>query len=150
MGWYTAPNCLAQSLQAELLELSKAGDSQMNAILQVIGDLEDYDDEVEAIEMITSICDEFVVAAKTVRKLAIKHKPVGWVGFPGYKLSENQKLFVADAEAAGLGVDYDYSSRGMEGKYCPAVRVDRGADFKTDADYFVESTGLGVVVYARS
>jgi len=74
MGWYSAPNVLPQALQAELMELSKSGDAQMNAILETIGDLEGYE-EADAIELIESICDEFVVTARHLKKEVLKHKP---------------------------------------------------------------------------
>lgn len=65
-------------------------------------------------------------------------------------LTENQIQFCRDALRAGLEVDYSYSGRGMEGKTCPAVRLDDIADFKTTAGYNTDQMGKGFVVYARS
>lgn len=65
------------------------------------------------------------------------------------KLSANQKLFVKDAERAGLEVDYSYSGRGMYGKTCPSVNVDRLGEFGTRAKTQSDSMGLGYVIYAR-
>jgi len=67
-------------------------------------------------------------------------------------LSENQQIFVDDAECHGLEVDYSYSGRGMYGKCCPAVRVDYRDEFDeecTEAAFSVDNMGLGWVVYAR-
>jgi hypothetical protein len=66
------------------------------------------------------------------------------------ELTENQKRFVEDALAEGLEVDYDYSGRGMYGKTCPAVRVDRYETFATRASYSTDAMGMGKVYYARS
>jgi hypothetical protein len=68
---------------------------------------------------------------------------------PDYELSENQQLFVEDAEAQGHEVDYAYSGRGMYGRCCPAVTVDRAGTFGTKAETLSDSMGLGFVVYAR-
>lgn len=150
MGWYPAPNVLPQALQAELMELSKSGDAQMNAILETVGDLDGYE-EVEAIELITSICDEFVVAAKHLKTQVLKYKPAEQIGFPGYKLTDNQKLFVAEAEEAGLEINYDYSSSLTDGKRCPAVcaRVLSTLTPIFTAKTGVEVHGLGVTMFGK-
>ena len=67
---------------------------------------------------------------------------------PDYKLSKNQKKFVADAEKQGFEVDYSYSGRFMFGKLCPAVRCNVG-EFGTQAEINTDNMGLGVVIYAR-
>ena len=66
-----------------------------------------------------------------------------------YELSANQKKFVKDAENQGLDVCYDYSGRGMYGKECPAVNLDRHGKFNTKADTREDSMGLGSVIYAQ-
>jgi hypothetical protein len=65
-----------------------------------------------------------------------------------YELSDNQKRFVADAEAQDCEVDYTYSGRGMYGQKCPAVRISSVGDFGTKASTSSDSMGLGFVVYA--
>ena len=67
-----------------------------------------------------------------------------------YQLSENQKAFVRDARAAGHQVYFSYSGRGMYGRSCPAVDVDRGEylNMATKAKYTHDSMGLGTVYYA--
>lgn len=72
-----------------------------------------------------------------------------WNGECDYELSENQKLFVREAEEQGLEINWDYSGRGMCGKCCPAVMVDGLGDFRTTAVYESDSMGLGFVIYAR-
>jgi len=67
----------------------------------------------------------------------------------GYKLSKNQKIFVRDAQECGLEVDYDYSGRAMNGRDCPAVRVDSPNELTTRANYSIDSMGVGLVLYAR-
>jgi hypothetical protein len=65
-----------------------------------------------------------------------------------YELSDNQKVFVEDAENAGLEVDHTYSGRFMYGKCCPAVRVDSPHEFQTSAEGVRwDNMGLGFVVY---
>lgn len=66
-----------------------------------------------------------------------------------YDLSDNQKMFCIDAEAESLDIDFSYSGRGMMGKQCPCVRLDREETFKTDARTMEDSMGLGYVVYAQ-
>ena len=66
-----------------------------------------------------------------------------------YKLTDNQRKFVADATEQDLEIDYDYSGRGMYGKTCPAVRLDGMGDFATKAETSWDNMGLGYVVYAR-
>jgi hypothetical protein len=68
---------------------------------------------------------------------------------PDESLSENQRQFVREAQAQGIEVDYDYSGRGMFGKTCPAVRVDRITDLATKAEVCCDSMGMGYVIYAR-
>lgn len=65
---------------------------------------------------------------------------------PNYELSESQKKFSRKAIKEGFEVDYGYSGRGMFGKLCPAVRLDRSADFGFKGASS-DSMGLGVVVY---
>jgi len=48
-------------------------------------------------------------------------------------LSVDQKLFVREAEEAGLTVDYSYSGRMMNGAACPSVSVDSLQSFRTAA-----------------
>lgn len=66
-----------------------------------------------------------------------------------YEFSDNQKVFIADAEDAGYEVDYTYSGRGMFGAKCPAVRLDFGEHFNSDSKYKTDSMGRGTVVYAE-
>jgi hypothetical protein len=63
-------------------------------------------------------------------------------------LSENQKKFVRAAKRAGLEV-FQYSGRGMFGRKCPAVSLDRGERFATRATTRTDSLGMGTVVYAQ-
>ena len=63
-------------------------------------------------------------------------------------LSDNQRQFVRDAQEQGLHISA-YSGRGMEGKCCPAVRVEHEGDFKTTSSYYRDALGLGMVLYAR-
>lgn len=65
-------------------------------------------------------------------------------------LSHNQIQFVKDAMAQGLEVDYGYSGRDMEGRCCPAVRVNSHDDFDSDTDHSTDSMGRRVVCYASS
>lgn len=65
-----------------------------------------------------------------------------------YTLSANQAKFCNDAEDEGLEIDFMYSGRGMYGRYCPAVRLDRGERFGTKAKVSEDGMGLGSVVYA--
>lgn len=65
-------------------------------------------------------------------------------------LSDNQRQFVEDAMAQGFEVNYDYSGRGMLGRRCPAIRLDRYTDFDTSADFSRDSLGMGKVYYASS
>lgn len=62
-------------------------------------------------------------------------------------LTDNQRVFVEDAEAEGLEVDYDYSGRGMYGRTCPAVRLKQYESFETSADCSQDSMGMGTVMY---
>lgn len=64
------------------------------------------------------------------------------------KLSENQAKFVRAAKRAGLDV-FQYSGRGMFGRKCPAVSLDRGQTFRPRAATKTDSLGLGTVVYAQ-
>jgi hypothetical protein len=67
---------------------------------------------------------------------------------PDYKLSDNQKKFVKDAERQGFEVDYGYSGRGMYGECCPSVDVEDVGDFATKAAKNWDNMGRGFVVYA--
>jgi hypothetical protein len=64
------------------------------------------------------------------------------------KLSENQKLFVKDAERQGFEVDFEYSGRGMYGMECPAVRCNAPGEFGTKAGISSDAMGKGIVIYA--
>lgn len=72
-----------------------------------------------------------------------------------YELTKNQLTFCRAAVRAGLEIDFHYSGRGMDGKECPAIRVDRAygvrpnEKLKTKATFSQDSMGLGVVLYAR-
>lgn len=67
------------------------------------------------------------------------------------EMSANQKQFVRDAEKKGYEVEYDYSGRGMCGRTCPAVDLDRGdRRFSTKANVREDSMGMGSVVYAQN
>lgn len=69
---------------------------------------------------------------------------------PNYELSDNQKLFVKDAEEQGFDIDYEYSGRGMYGKECPAVRVGRyEKELVSHSRFNEDSLGMGVVQYAQ-
>lgn len=63
------------------------------------------------------------------------------------ELSDNQKVFVIDAEHQEFKVDHGYSGRNMYGKTCPAVRVDGIGDFRTMAQYSSDNMGKGYVIY---
>jgi hypothetical protein len=69
-----------------------------------------------------------------------------------YTLTDNQSLFVQEAEEQGLNVYYDYSGRGMYGDLCPAVNID--ADdlmrIKFTSNVCRDNMGLGYVIYARN
>jgi hypothetical protein len=67
---------------------------------------------------------------------------------PSYTLTERQKRFVAKAKREGFGdsIRYDYSGRFMYGAKCPAVYLDRGADFGFRGAS-QDQLGLGYVVY---
>lgn len=65
-------------------------------------------------------------------------------------LSDNQRQFVEDAMAQGFEVNYDYSGRGMFGRRCPAISLDRYTEFDTSADFSRDSLGMGKVYYASS
>jgi hypothetical protein len=67
-----------------------------------------------------------------------------------YDLSENQIQFCKDAEDQDIDIDCSYSGRGMYGRQCPAVRLDRPNDIATRASVQTDGMGLGVVVYAQS
>jgi hypothetical protein len=67
-----------------------------------------------------------------------------------YKLSKNQAQFCNDAEESGLDIVWGYSGRGMYGKLCPAVYIDRANDIATHARVREDSLGLGVVIYAQN
>jgi hypothetical protein len=67
---------------------------------------------------------------------------------PQYELSDNQKLFVRDAENQGITVKYDYSGRCMYGRKCPSVVVGGPGDFGTKAGTRSDSMGLDIVIYA--
>lgn len=69
-------------------------------------------------------------------------------GFPD-GLSDNQKLFVIEADLAEHEVDYDYSGRGMMGETCPCVRLEQFDSFTSSANTSGDQLGLGSVVYAR-
>lgn len=62
------------------------------------------------------------------------------------ELSDNQKLFVEDAEKQGFEVKR-YSGRCMYGEYCPSVRIDSIGEFGTKAITKSDSMGMGYVVY---
>jgi len=65
-------------------------------------------------------------------------------------MSDNQKLFVSDAEEQGFNVDYSYSGRGMYGKTCPSIIQERGGDrFGTKARTQEDSMGMDTVIYAQ-
>ena len=60
-------------------------------------------------------------------------------------------MFIADANKYGHEVDYHYSGKGMYGKECPAVYLDRtDRSFRTNANTVEDNMGLGTVVYARN
>lgn len=48
-------------------------------------------------------------------------------------LTDDQKLFVCEAEEAGLSIDSDYSGRMMAGATCPSVKVGSLQSFQTSA-----------------
>ena len=62
-------------------------------------------------------------------------------------LSKNQQKFVRDAEEQDLDVYYTYSGRGMYGKTCPAVNVDKPNDIATKAKTNMDNMGRGFVIY---
>lgn len=63
-------------------------------------------------------------------------------------LSENQKLFIRDAEEQGFDVDYTYSGRGMYGKTCPSIIEERDGDrFGTKARISSDNMGRDTVIY---
>lgn len=62
------------------------------------------------------------------------------------KLTDNQKLFIKDAEEDNFEV-YEYTGRSMYGIYCPAVNVDDPSDLTTRAKTKVDNLGKGYVVY---
>lgn len=64
-----------------------------------------------------------------------------------YELTENQELFIEDAENQGFDVEYTYSGRFMYGKQCPAVRIDYIGEFGTEARVASDNMGLGYIVY---
>ncbi|RII28380.1 MAG: hypothetical protein CXR31_00340 [Geobacter sp.] len=63
-------------------------------------------------------------------------------------LTMNQRLFIEDAEKAGLTIDYDYSGKFMNGYRCPAVYVDSYHQVETDAYVCMDNWGKRFVVYA--
>ena len=63
-------------------------------------------------------------------------------------LSNNQKIFVHDAENEGYEVNYGYSGRGMYGEICPSVLVDNIRDFHTQASHAWDGMGKQIVIYA--
>lgn len=66
------------------------------------------------------------------------------------KLSENQKLFVHDAENQDFEVDYTYSGRFMYGETCPSIIVSGMGEFGTKAETSWDNMALDFVVYARN
>lgn len=63
-------------------------------------------------------------------------------------LSENQKMFIEDAEEQGFKVDYTYSGRGMYGKTCPSIIEERDGDrFGTKARTSSDNMGRDTVIY---
>jgi hypothetical protein len=67
-----------------------------------------------------------------------------------YELSENQKQFVADALEQNFEVNFDYSGRGMYGKLCPSITVERYEEnIVTEASVKKDALGLDSVVYAQ-
>ena len=65
------------------------------------------------------------------------------------KLSENQKLFVKDAEAQGFEVEYTYSGRAMYGATCPSIIVFGMGEFGTKATTCWDNMAMDFVVYAK-
>ena len=65
-----------------------------------------------------------------------------------WDMSSNQRLFVEDAKAAGLEVDYEYVGKNMKGKHSPAVFVISPAQFATKAEHLFEADGQGWAIYA--
>lgn len=63
-------------------------------------------------------------------------------------LTDNQMLFIDDAEKMGLTVVYDYSGKFMNGRRCPAVIVDSYHQLETDAVVCMDNMGARFVVYA--
>jgi hypothetical protein len=63
--------------------------------------------------------------------------------------SDNQVKFINEAQEQGLDIDYNYSGRAMYGDVCPSVEVEHSSDFKTTANYYTDSMGLDIVMYAR-
>ena len=62
-------------------------------------------------------------------------------------MTENQKQFIKDASRQGYTVDYDYSGRGMYGRTCPSVNIDRIGEFGTKAKTQSDNMGMGFVIY---
>lgn len=48
-------------------------------------------------------------------------------------LTDDQKLFVREAEEAGLSIDYSFVGRFESGASCPAVKVGSLQSFRTSA-----------------
>ena len=69
---------------------------------------------------------------------------------PEYIYSENQLLFIEDAENQGHKIIYNYSGRGMYSDCCPAIFCDNHNDLKTKANTKIDSMGLGIVIYAQN
>ena len=66
------------------------------------------------------------------------------------ELSENQQLFVKDAEEQGYKINFNYSGRGMYGKTCPSIVTHGIADFRTEAGYSYDNMGMDFVIYAKN
>lgn len=64
------------------------------------------------------------------------------------KLTARQRKFVKLCAEDDLGVYYTYSGRGMFGRTCPAINVDKLSAVSFNPNHYaVDNMGLGYVIY---
>jgi hypothetical protein len=110
------------------IELSE---DKIARLLDLVGD---RDDEI------AQVCESALDLLEAAKDLCEENE---------FEPSENQLAFVVDALAADLEINFRYSGRGMMGRKCPAVNLDRGERMKTSADVSIDAMGRGTVVYVE-
>ena len=64
------------------------------------------------------------------------------------KMTARQQKFVKLCEKDDLGINYDYSGRGMYGRTCPSVNVDELSEVSFNPQkYAIDNMGMGYVIY---